>query len=277
MGFIIISMDEALQVALDGLPLPALRVFDEVGSTNDVALTWLAEGGPDGALVIANSQTRGRGRMGRTWVTVPGAGLAFTLLLRPSSEEGACGGRFAALGALAVASGLEEGFGLRPEIKWPNDVLLGGRKVCGILVESAWEGERLQGIALGIGINVLRAALPPPEVLHYPATSLEDHLDYLPDRWQVLRHVLIAFQTWRARLAQEEFLKAWQQRLAFRGRLVLADDGHNPPILGVVWGLSPEGHLVLKTHDGQKVCLTAGEIHPWQEESRSHTSGGEDA
>jgi len=270
-------MDEALQKALDGLSLPALRVFDEVGSTNDVALAWLAEGGADGALVIANAQTRGRGRMGRTWVTVPGAGLAFTLLLRPNSEEAAWGGRFAALGALAVASGLEEGFGLRPEIKWPNDVLLGGRKVCGILVESAWEGERLRGVALGIGINVLHAALPRPETLRYPATSLEDHLPYLPDRWQVLRHVLMAYQTWRMRLAREEFLKAWEQRLAFRGQFVLAEDGHNPPILGVVWGLSPEGHLILKTRDGREVHLAAGEVHPWQEESRSHASGGEDA
>ncbi|MCX8024754.1 MAG: biotin--[acetyl-CoA-carboxylase] ligase [Thermanaerothrix sp.] len=266
----------ALEYWLNDLNLPAWRYYEEVGSTNDIALAWLDQGAPDGALVVAGHQTHGRGRLGRTWVTVPEAGLAFTLILRPDAQSHFPVERLTALGALAVVLALKTGFGVNAQVKWPNDVLIAGRKACGILVELAWQEEQLLGAVVGIGINVGRAAVPPAEGLHYPAISLEDALGHLISRWEVLRRVLEAFFTWRSRLTSSEFMSAWEDHLAFRGEWVQASDGHNPPLIGQVEGLSPEGHLRLRLKDGTEYRLSAGEIRPLTAPF-AESSGGEDA
>ncbi|MEN4100610.1 MAG: biotin--[acetyl-CoA-carboxylase] ligase, partial [Anaerolineaceae bacterium] len=118
---------------LAGLPVSELRYFDSIGSTNDEALRWAEQGAPDAALVVADTQTAGRGRMDRRWVTRPGVALAFSLALRPTPVEASALGLFSPLGALAVAAALRENYGLLAEVKWPNDVLLERRKCCGIL------------------------------------------------------------------------------------------------------------------------------------------------
>lgn len=268
--------DPIIQQMLADLNLPAWHYYEEVGSTNDVALAWLEGGAPDGALVIAGSQTQGRGRLGRTWVTVPEAGLAFTLILRPDAGSPLPPERLTALGTLAVVQALERGYDLNAQIKWPNDVLITGRKVCGILVELAWADDRLQGAVLGIGINVGRAAVPPSHLLRYPATSLEEALGRPISRWEVLRQVLEAYLAWRAHLASPEFMTAWENRLAFRNEWVQIEDGLNPPLIGRLVGLSPAGHLHLHLEDGRDHWVTAGEIRPL-ESSFAESSGGEDA
>ncbi|MDT8898976.1 MAG: biotin--[acetyl-CoA-carboxylase] ligase [Thermanaerothrix sp.] len=266
----------ALEHWLRDLNLPAWQYYEEVGSTNDIALAWLDQGAPDGALVVAGHQTQGRGRLGRTWITVPEAGLAFTLIVRPNAQLPFPVERLTALGALAVAQAFKVGFGVDAHIKWPNDVLIDKRKVCGILVELAWQEEQLQGAVVGIGINVGRAAVPPAEGLHYPAISLEEVLGHPINRWDVLRRVLEAFFAWRHRLTSPEFMIAWEDHLAFRGEWVQASDGHNPPLIGRVKGLSPEGHLRLRLEDGTEYRLNAGEIRPLAAPFAG-SSGGEDA
>src|SRR5512142_3320319 len=136
---------DRLRSHLSGLPVAHIRCFDTVGSTNDEALAWAAAGAQDGCLVVADQQTLGRGRLNRRWITRPGAALAFSLIFQPGPEEIERMGFFSPLGALAISQALEEKLGLSPEIKWPNDVLLMGRKTAGILVEAAWMGTRLQG------------------------------------------------------------------------------------------------------------------------------------
>src|SRR5664279_6508775 len=113
-----------LQSILTGLPLGGLRYFDSIGSTNDDALAWARAGAPDFSLVVADAQTAGRGRLLRRWITNPGSALAFSLVLRPSTQESECLPRFSPLGAVAVRQALADLFGLPAEIKWPNDVLL---------------------------------------------------------------------------------------------------------------------------------------------------------
>ena len=122
-----------LQSILTGLPLGGLRYFDSIGSTNDEALAWARAGAPDYSLVVADTQTAGRGRLQRRWVTNPGAALAFSLVLWPAPQERQCLPRFSPLGAVAVRQALAVVFGLPAEIKWPNDVLLGRCKVAGVL------------------------------------------------------------------------------------------------------------------------------------------------
>ncbi|PIZ25632.1 MAG: biotin--[acetyl-CoA-carboxylase] ligase, partial [Chloroflexi bacterium CG_4_10_14_0_8_um_filter_57_5] len=138
--------ERELRRTLSDLPLGGVRYYEQTGSTNDVALAWASAGAPDLALVIADEQTAGRGRLGRKWVTPPGAALAFSLVLRPRPVERDVIPLYSALGALAVVSALEEKYGLKPEIKWPNDVLVRGRKLCGILAEAVWLGSQAESV-----------------------------------------------------------------------------------------------------------------------------------
>jgi BirA family biotin operon repressor/biotin-[acetyl-CoA-carboxylase] ligase len=170
-------MDErTLRKTLSDILLGGLRTFEQIGSTNDVALAWAADGAPDLALVCAEEQTSGRGRGDRRWFTSPGTALAFSLVLRPLTCEEQSVPLFSGLGAVAVCEALEMR-GLHPEIKWPNDVLLNRRKVCGVLVEAVWMGDKVDCIVLGIGVNVKPEAIPPSDQLNFPATSIEAEME----------------------------------------------------------------------------------------------------
>ncbi|MBI3739624.1 MAG: biotin--[acetyl-CoA-carboxylase] ligase, partial [Chloroflexi bacterium] len=147
-----------LQKALSSLPLGGLRYFESIGSTNDEALAWATEGARDLSLVVADEQTAGRGRSGRKWLTPPGSALAFSLILRPTEAERTRPARTTGLSALALSDSLRTR-GLAAQIKWPNDVLISGKKVAGILVESVWTGDALDASILGMGVNVLAASV----------------------------------------------------------------------------------------------------------------------
>ena len=159
--------------AIDGLPLARAEFFETIGSTNDVVAAWAAEGAVGPCLAAADEQTQGRGREGRRWHTPAGSALALSLLLpAPQGFEASQLGRVSGLGALAVCETLEA-MGVAAEIKWPNDVLAGGRKLCGVLPEAHWTGSRLQALILGIGINVAAQSVPADSELSFPATSVE--------------------------------------------------------------------------------------------------------
>ncbi len=267
-----IRMDlRTLKVALAGLPIPAVRFYPSIGSTNDDALGWAQEGAEDLSLVAADLQTSGRGRMGRRWVTTPGASLAFTLVLRPSPGEMKHTSLFSPLGALAVASALEE-LGLETLVKWPNDVLLKRRKVCGILGEASWNGDRLGGLALGIGVNVAPDSVPPDDEVIYPATCVEAELDRPVERERLLARIVHHLLRWRPALGGPAFQEAWQARLAFMGEAVTVSPPHGDAIHGQVAGVDREGNLILVLPGGGKVNIAAGDVHlrPAEENHRSH-------
>lgn len=161
-----------------------------IGSTNDRALTWARAGAPHGAMVTADTQTAGRGRLGRRWVSPAGEGLYVSVVLRPAQGWSR---RWAALG-LAVGLGLREGLaGWLPELrlKWPNDLLIGGRKLAGVLCETRWQGP-VPDVVIGFGINVGQAVLP----AELNATSLAIELapGTCPSRQVVLEAVLPALE-----------------------------------------------------------------------------------
>ncbi len=253
-------MDEStIRARLADLPIPALRCFASTGSTNDEALAWAEAGAPDGALVVADEQTRGRGRLERRWITRPGAALAFSLVFRPGLDESPAAGLFSPLGALAVSEALSE-LGLPAQIKWPNDVLVGGRKVCGILAESVWQDQRLQAVVLGIGVNVSPASVPPAEQLNFPATSLEAELGREVDRVDLLAGILHELSIWRPRLSRPGFLQVWEQRLAFRGEPVCVTLAGGEELRGMLEGVSEDGSLRLRLADGREERVLAGEV-----------------
>lgn len=249
---------QTLQTKLAGLPVPEVHYFQSIGSTNDFALQLAEQGAPDGTLVAANEQTAGRGRLERRWVTRPGGALAFTLVLRPTPQERTVLGLFAPLCGLAVALALE-GIGLEAEIKWPNDVLLGRKKTCGVLMESHWQGERLTALAAGIGVNIATSSVPSRQEVLFPATCMEEALGHPADREALLVDILAQFFYWRPLLESPRFLQAWETRLAFQGEWVTI---HLPEqeINGVILGVAANGSLRLRLADNTEYKVQAGDV-----------------
>lgn len=249
----------SLHKNLSKLNLGGLRYFDSIGSTNDEALAWAAQGAPDLSIVVADEQTSGRGREKRRWFTPAGTALAFSLILRPRAEELPHLSRTVGLAAVALAESLRKR-SLTPQIKWPNDLLLDGRKVAGILVESTWNGDAVDYVVIGIGVNVARGAVPPPELLQFPAASLEHALGECPEREEVLRDVLSALIEWRPRLGSEALLQAWERDLAFRGQQVEVAGVEGQVVAGTLLGLESDGSLRLQDQHGNPVTVRFGDV-----------------
>lgn len=271
-----------ITAALKGLEIGSVRYYDQIDSTNTEAARWIADGCPDLALVAADEQTAGRGRAGRRWITPPGTALAFSLVLHPDRQNQIAAWpisptelpRVTALGALAVCETLQIRYDLPAQIKWPNDVLYSGRKCCGVLAESIWQGDRLAAIILGIGINVTPASVPASEALTFPATCVESALldrhrkNQTVNRLELLSAVLEELLQWRGRVAGQEFLQAWEDRLAFLNQWVRVSLPSNDlgkqsvPILeGQLLGLESDGQLRLRDRSGQLLTLHSGELN----------------
>jgi BirA family transcriptional regulator, biotin operon repressor / biotin---[acetyl-CoA-carboxylase] ligase len=256
----IISMNQnELKKALSALPLGDVRYFESIGSTNNEALAWATSGAKDLSLVIADEQTAGRGRLDRKWFTPKGTALALSVILRPTAAEKAYLMRMVGLAALAIADSLRTR-GLIAQIKWPNDVLLIGRKVAGILVESVWSGEEVDGLVIGIGMNVLREAVPSAELLQFPATSLEESLGPVVARERILHDILASMIALRPHLGSDSFLASWEKALAFHGEQVQAEQGDGSLITGKLLGLEPDGSLRLMDEAGASLTVRFGDV-----------------
>ncbi len=255
-------MDEiGLKAWLADTPVPDLRYFDTIGSTNDEALAWSDRGAPDGAFVIANAQTSGRGRNQRKWITRPDQALAFSIIFRPSGQDPARLAFYSPMCALAVSRMLEQ-YGLQPQIKWPNDVLLQRRKISGILVEGSWQGQSIDGVVCGIGINIASSSLDESDRVLFPASSIEQELGRPVDRWQILKEVLQGLFHWRGRINTPEFLQAWESRLAFRNEWVRIEQNEREPLIGRVDGIDhASGNLRLITASARIELIEAGDVH----------------
>ncbi len=249
-----------LRGQLQGLPLTEVRFSAVTGSTNDDAQRWLDSGAPDSALVVADRQTTGRGRFNRRWITQEGVGLAFSLILHPTLEEMGQLSLFSPLAGLAVSDGLASCCGLSSEIKWPNDVLLRRRKVCGVLAETSWLADRLAGVVIGIGVNVAPSSVPPAETLLFPAISVEEVTGQPVNRWKLLAAILKAIYQWRQEIGSQEFFQSWEKRLAFKGEIVQVETPGGMRE-GLLMGIDPQGGLVLQTSAGQQEVITVGDVH----------------
>ncbi len=244
---------------LEPLQLEAWQFHPVVGSTNDIALDWARNGGPDWGLVIADHQKEGRGRNGRKWVTKAGAGLAFSLVMLPTPQERTMLPRFTALAALGLIRVLSR-LGLSAQIKWPNDVILERKKVAGVLMETDWREDKLQALVIGVGINVYPQAVPPADTLRYPATSVAQNLDAPLNRWEFLAAVIQEMKALRLSLTHPDFIEVWNRHLAFRNEVkhirFLDDVIKEMEILSV----REDGLLNLRDGRGDQVAIAAGEI-----------------
>ena len=257
-------MDEKqLRKSLADLPLGGFRFFTQTGSTNDVALAWATEGAADLSLVVADEQTSGRGRLGRRWLTPPGTALALSLILHPDPSENIHISHFSGLGSLALTQILAER-GLPAQVKWPNDVLIDGRKTAGILAESVWMGDQVESVVIGIGVNVLPDSVPPSSEVHFPATSI--HSEGLKiDRIELLHDLLTRVISLRPQLGKEGFIQALEKSLAFMNTSVqiwsepAAGQNGSTSFTGTLRGLEADGALRLETASGIQI-IQFGEI-----------------
>jgi BirA family transcriptional regulator, biotin operon repressor / biotin---[acetyl-CoA-carboxylase] ligase len=237
-----------------------IYVFEETDSTNARAIALAREGAGDGTLVLAETQTLGRGRMGRIWHSPTGVNLYFSLILRPSRAAREVPWLGLASGD-AVARGLAKASGLSASVKWPNDVQLSNRKVAGILLEQAVQGETADAVILGIGVNVnVRDGEFPPE-LTGSATSLRIQTGRTQDRTAVLHGLLESLEEGYAtflrgdyRVIRENYLK----RMGQMGERVRVQSGDRF-VEGVVSDLADDGALVLRLDGGRTVSIHAGE------------------
>lgn len=249
---------ELLQT-LSKLPLSEIRYFDSIGSTNDEALQWIKGGASDLSLVIADEQTAGRGRLSRKWFTPRGTALAFSLILLPTLDEQPHLSRIVGLAALSLLDAFSR-LALGPQIKWPNDVLLNGSKVAGILTESLWSGDQVEGVVVGIGINVAKASVPSTEALQFPAISLEHILGAAPNRITLLSNILTSFISLRPHMHTNAFMNSWEKSLAYLGREVRAEMGNDQIVTGKVTGLEVDGSLKIIDDSGKSITVRFGDV-----------------
>lgn len=219
----------------------------QVGSTNDLAKQWALEGAPAGAVVLTDEQTAGRGRFDRVWQAAPGSALLMSVILRPAVAPEDVP-RITLLGAVALAEVLTA-LGLDPQIKWPNDVQLNGRKVAGILAEAVWLGDALEAVVLGMGVNVLQETLPPDSAATLNATTIETALGFPPERGEVLARLLARLDAWSPRLADSALLAAWCGYDALAGQRVQVAVGEEV-LTGLADGVDEQGALLLRVADG---------------------------
>ena len=229
-------------------------------STNDVAKELAHSGAKEGLVIIAESQSRGRGRRGAVWVS-PRGGLWLSVILRPALKPEEVP-RMAIVGAVAVAEAVEQLLGLRPRIKWPNDLLLGGKKFCGILAESSIKGDRLEFVVLGVGINANVELDGLPEGVRESATSLSHELGRPISRRRLLEALLDRLEYHYRLLLQGRFLRVlekWKTLDITLGRRVVALSPEGR-IVGEAVDVDRDGSLILRSEDGSLIHLRSEEV-----------------
>ncbi len=235
-----------------------LFVFESLDSTNVCAKTLAEAGSEAGTVVVTEFQSEGRGRLGRRWEAQPGTSLLFSTVLRPNlGQESA--GLLAFFVAVSVARALERETQLPVECKWPNDLLLNGKKVCGILIENSFSQQGLQYSIAGIGLNVMQHTFPEP--LGTKATSIARETGKETDRTRLLQSVLTEMDTLYEDVQKHDFdrvMEEWNSRCSMFGKTISVLQ-HDHRVDGSAVGLSSEGGLILKTQKGIETVY-AGDV-----------------
>jgi len=244
--------DEALKAALTqtdaGIFGANAHYYARIGSTNDAARHMAEQGAPEGALVIADEQTAGRGRMGRRWKSQPNANLIFSIIFRPTLAAEFAHRVVMACG-LGIAEGCEQAAPVKVDVKWPNDLLIGGKKLAGILPESAISGERLQWVVVGMGINV-NQIFDAGDRLRETATSLRAETDQIANRAGLLACILSRLKEWHTHLDHEQLLTAWRKRCVTLGQRIRVET-RDGILTGEAVDISEKGDLLIKADAGK--------------------------
>lgn len=232
--------------------------YDSVDSTNEEGKRQALAGAPNGSLFVAEQQTGGKGRLGRSWASPAGTGLWFSVLLRP----GILPLRVSVttlLAGLAVNRAVRSLSGCDAKIKWPNDIVIGGKKVCGILTEMTAEIDRIEFVVVGIGVNVNNTAFP--EAIRSKATSIRMESEKPLRRVALLQEILIQFETLLKQNAESDpvFWEEYRSFCVSIGRRV-EFTRRGAAVKGTAVDVSTQGELVVLLPNGTKETVTAGEV-----------------
>lgn len=236
--------------------------FDELDSTNSFLLREKQYLRRHGLVVITRSQVGGRGRAGRRYVAVPGKNITFSVVVHPLAALGEVS-VYALLAGLAVARGLEKYTRTKPRLKWPNDVLVGHRKVCGILLEAAPVADLAQPVlVMGIGINCLGSAKEFPEELKKTITTLEEESEHVLDQETVFQDILHHIEQVLHDLQQQglpPLLQEWQAYSDSIGAKVRYETPKGWS-QGTIEGLTAVGYLLIRNDSGELQTHLSGDV-----------------
>ncbi len=266
-GYRLVERPDLLSAREIGRKLKAVRVaaeihtLGEVSSTNDVAYELAFQGAREGVVVIAESQTQGRGRMSRFWLSPAGSNLYLSLILRPAIPP-----RLAPLltylGVIATAEALSQCFSLKVEVKWPNDVLVRGRKLAGLLNEVKAETDRVDFVVLGFGVNLNMEADAFPAELSEKATSVMRELGHRISRVEFTRSLLEWLDFWYNEFllqGADVIIKKWEAVARIGGK-TLEVSSFGDVYRGVAEGLDHDGALVIRTGKDETIRVVAGDV-----------------
>jgi BirA family biotin operon repressor/biotin-[acetyl-CoA-carboxylase] ligase len=265
-GYRLVAVPDRLR-ALELRPLlnthdvgQVLHCFESIGSTSDHAKALADDGAGHGEVVVAEEQTGGRGRRGRGWITAPGRNVAFSVVLRPSGLPTARAPELTLVASLAVCDALRRA-GVEAGIKWPNDILVGGRKIAGILTELAAEPDQVHWVVVGVGVNVNAREEDFPPELRPLATSVILERGQAAPRSLFLAACLTLLEEWYDRHAEEGFepiRAAWKERSVTLGREVMVQvEGRE--VVGLAEDLDDSGALLVRTATGVE-RITSGDV-----------------
>jgi len=238
-----------------------IRVFEQTTSTNDVIEKLARDGAREGAVVFAESQTQGRGRLGRPWLSPARKGLWFSLLLRPNLRPHSAT-QLTVASAAALRNAIESQTGLKTEIKWPNDILIGGKKVAGILTELSAELDRIKYVLVGIGVDVNLTSHDFSPELRAHATSLRIELGRPIVRVELAAAILRELDLQYARVLAGEFAAVaddWAKHCTTIGQRLVIHLGERQ-VSGRAEALGDDGALLLRTEHGHLERIVGGDV-----------------
>ncbi len=247
---------------MTGLPIgSSILTYDSIESTNDLAKHYLESGSDEGLLIFAEQQTQGRGRLGRQWVSLPGLGMYFSFILRPelSPEKLPL---LTLMAGLALVSTISAYCPQNTKVKWPNDVLIYGKKVCGILCELCTSGSK-PGIVVGIGINVNHTQDHFPTEIKSLATSIALEKSDSINRTELLSSLILSLNREYLSLQSEggesRLLKNWSKHTNLWGRHVSLTKA-GTVYSGKATRLDSFGNLIIRDESGQETAFNGGEV-----------------
>ncbi|UCC60421.1 MAG: biotin--[acetyl-CoA-carboxylase] ligase [Dehalococcoidia bacterium] len=250
-----LSLDAIKQGLTTRLVGSNLIYYPSVSSTQDIAREAAVKGAHEGTTIVAEEQTKGRARLGRTWINPPGV-VAVSIILHPEMSQLT---RLTVMASLATSQCIEKATGLKTSIKWPNDVLINGKKVSGILIESALRGQAVDWAVVGIGININFDPKSFPEIADI-ATSLSAELGREVSQLQVLLHLLDEMeQLYMALREGHSIHEEWRSRLETLGKQVEVTFGDHMEV-GCAESVDDDGSLLLRRSDGTLISIIAGDV-----------------
>ena len=229
--------------------------YPSLTSTMEMAKQEAQQGAVEGTVIIADEQTAGKGRIKRVWLS-PKGNIALSVILYPSV---AYLPSLIMLACLAVVHSIEAGTGLKSQLKWPNDVLINGKKVCGVLIESNVRGDTVDYAIIGIGINVNLRLYDFPEI-QPTATSLSDELGREVSHLNIIRYLLVELERLYLTLSAENFIyEEWRDSLVTLGKRVQVKSGETI-YEGIAESIARDGSLLLRHSDGSLSKIVAGDV-----------------